>query len=457
MTTRADVAAIRFGYGYRPGGSGPKSADDLLRELRSAPVVPKEMARIETPGRIARFRQMRRAQRMMADGEGKKAARKRLRRELGGLLLADQHARVAAAVRSQHPFFERLVSFWADHFTVSAARREVTALAGPFEIEAIRPHVLGPFHELLLAATMHPAMLLYLDQAQSIGPNSRAAKRRGRGGLNENLAREVLELHSLGVDGGYAQADVTELARLLTGWTVRLRNGGGFRFEPRIAEPGVKQVLGKRYGSAQPAIKDAVTALVDIAFHPATARHIATKLARHFVSDEPPAAIVDALERSFRNSNGDLGAVYRTLLERPEPWQQFAAKVKPPFDFVVSGLRAVDGGAWPLGPRQRKGRLRPNPATVGALHLMNQPVYRAPGPDGWPDEARAWITPQGLALRLEWAAGVARRLRDRDPREFLRQALGHTASEETRFVVANASSREEGLALVFASPEFNRR
>jgi uncharacterized protein (DUF1800 family) len=453
MASARDVASIRFGYGLRPGLPAPAGPEDLLEGLARARPVPPEMAGIASASRLDELAELRRRR-------GDAEARQQHAQRTQARLVADQHARVAAAVLTPDGFFERLAAFWADHFTVSAANRTVADLAAPFEVEAVRPHVRGRFYELLVAAMSHPGMLLYLDQAQSIGPNSLAARRRQRGGLNENLARELLELHTLGVDGGYGQADVAECARLLTGWSVRPQDGR-FVFEPRIAEPGAKRVMGRSYGGARPDVADAAKALVDLARHPATVRHISTKLARHFVADEPPASLVAALEAAWHKSDGELMAVYRALATRPEAWAGFGAKVKPPFDFVVSGLRALGVGPRWLAPRAAnrmgRGAAGLNPATVGALHVLNQPVYLAPGPDGWPDRAEAWITPQGLSARLEWAAGIAAVAPVPDPDAFLAAALGEAASANTARVVTAAGSREEAVALVLASPEFNRR
>ena len=262
--------------------------------------------------------------------------------------------------------------FWSNHFCVSAAKGNVRTLAGGFEREAIRPHVLGRFADMLLAVEQHPAMLIFLDNQVSIGPNSKAGRNRTRG-LNENLARETLELHTLAWTGGYTQDDVTNLARLYTGWTVgqpnleRSEPGKFFFAEPRH-EPGQFTLLGKRYGNE--GRQSAEKAMLDLARHPSTATNIATRLARHFVSETPPpAARQAALEKTFRDTDGDLGAVTKTLITAPESWDTPPAKIVPPYDFTISLVRGLN---LPTKP----------PEVVRLAALLGQPVWQVPSPEG---------------------------------------------------------------------------
>ena len=290
-------------------------------------------------------------------------------------------ARTSAALTAPAPFVERLVHFWANHFAVSADKLPVIGLSGLLEFEAIRPHVLGRFRDMLVAVEQHPAMLLYLDQAQSIGPNSRGGRlaarfARQRRGLNENLAREVLELHTLGVDGGYGQADVTELARALTGWTVSgLARGparrligssgapGSFLFAGAIHEPGTRTLLSRTYRQEGEAQARAI--LDDLAAHPATARHLATKLARHFAGDEPPPAMVERLSRAYQDSGGDLPTVYRAIIDSPEAWRAGAGQV--PHAVGMVDRRPARGRRAPARRRRRGRPARPaRPAGVAA-------------------------------------------------------------------------------------------
>jgi uncharacterized protein (DUF1800 family) len=287
-------------------------------------------------------------------------------------------------------------------------------------------------------------MLAYLDNLQSIGPNSKAGKRREKG-LNENLAREVLELHTLGVNGGYTQSDVREFARMLTGWSIGLNGGeaGRFAFHPQAHDPGPKTLLGRRYDDA--GVKEAETALAALARHPATANHIASKLARHFVSDQPPPALVAKLARTFLDTDGDLRAVTIAVLRSPETWAEPMPKVKTPNEFIVSALRATgfDGETKKL---------------VAALRLLGQMPFAAPSPAGWPDEGSKWVSAEALLQRAEFAMALGRRIGGRLAADaLLDESILPVASDATRAAVQRAPSRVEALATLFACPEFQRR
>ena len=368
-------------------------------------------------------------------------------------------ARVNAALTSDTPFLERLTHFWANHFAVSAQKQTTLGFAGLLEMEAIRPHVNGRFGDMLLAVERHPAMLFYLDQAQSIGPNSafaqRAAARGNNRGLNENLAREILELHTLGVRTGYAQADVTEFARALTGWTVagisrgpggRFASGepGDFAFVDLLHEPGARTIIGRRYAEGGEAQGRAV--LETLATHPATARHIATKLTRHFAADDPPPAMVARLEQAFLNSGGDLPTVYRALIDSPEAWDPASVKFRSPWDWTVASLRAV--GIKSLEPM----------VSVGTFRELGQPVWMPPSPAGWDDDAASWAGPDALVRRVEAAQRIALRAGDRvDARALAPTLLGRRLSDTTKTAIARSESPITGLALLLASPEMLRR
>ncbi len=332
--------------------------------------------------------------------------------------------------------------FWSNHFCVSL---DTSVMAGGYEREAIRPHVLGRFVDMLLAAESHPAMLIYLNNALSIGPNSVAGINRGKG-LNENFAREILELHTLGVRTGYTQADVISFAKALTGWT--LRNpvsdpdiGGQFVYIPRAHEPGAETVLGKIYPDNGVAQGRAV--LSDLALHPATATHVATKLATHFVADDPPARLIDRLARCFRDTDGDLKEVARALIAAPEAWMPQRAKLKRPGEWLVAALRATG----------QAGDIR---RFVAAEALLGEPLWRPPAPKGFPDDNASWL--DGLAERLEIANTFAQRLGPSlDPAAVMDTALGPLASVETRQAIARAESRPQGLTFALMAPEFLRR
>ena len=297
---------------------------------------------------------------------------------------SDSETRTLAAAGTDRPFLERLVQFWSNHFTVSIQRPVIIAAAVPYESEAIRPNALGHFRDMLLAVAQHPAMLLYLDNAVSVGPSSIAGRLKDKG-LNENLAREIMELHTLGVDGGYTQTDVTEFAKILTGWSIERgedENPGTFKYRPMIHEPGDKTLLGRRYRDE--GMAEGLQALNDLASRPATARHIATKLARHFVSDSPPQSAVDRLAAVFTQTGGDLHAVSMALVDLPEAWTDPLAKVKTPNDLVISTYRTFGLTNAQFGD-----------GAIAGLRLMGQVPFSAPSPAGWADTADSWVAPEG--------------------------------------------------------------
>jgi uncharacterized protein (DUF1800 family) len=362
---------------------------------------------------------------------------------------AEASARLARALGAPVGYLERLVGFWSNHFCVSIAKGNVThAAAGCFEREAIRPYVTGRFADMLGAVEQHPAMLNFLDNAQSIGPDSKAGRNRNRG-LNENLAREILELHTMGVGSGYTQADVTALAQILTGWTIVGREGklgepGTFVFNPNAHEPGSAKVLGRNYDQVGRAQGEA--ALADTARQGAVADHVAQKFARHFVADDPPPRLTGRLAKTFRDSNGDLGALARALIDDDEAWSAPATKMRNPWEFVVASYRAFNRSAADVGP------------VLNALNLLGMPLWKPGGPNGFPDEASAWASPEGVKMRVELAAQFARQAKDApSPATLVDEILGLSASAPTREAVMRAESREQAVALLLMSPEFQRR
>jgi uncharacterized protein (DUF1800 family) len=355
-------------------------------------------------------------------------------------------ARYEMAQKADCGFGERLVWFWSNHFAVSAAKgARLRVTAGAFEREAIRPNVFGRFSDMLMAVEQHPSMIMFLDNYLSIGPKSPAGSRRGRG-LNENLAREILELHTLGVNGGYKQDDVIALARIITGWTVGEKRGAGrgtFVFNRNYHEPGAHKVLTRIYPEG--GVDQGRTVLMDLARHPSTARHIATKLVRHFVADDPPADQVATLEQTFLETDGDLAQVSRALVAMPAAWDAPATKLRNPQEFLAAMLRATDLRLE--GPQLQR-----------LLTTLGQAPWSPGGPDGFPDTAAAWMSPGGMRGRLDVASFIARRAEAAsEPRTLLGQILGDNCSRETRSAVAAADSRAQGLAILFASPEFQRR
>jgi len=471
----AAVAATRFGLGAKAGEIATAAADPrgwLKAQIRPEGAETFDMGGDTGATRLAAFREYRKqrqAAKQGGDGPGKaagdeddavKMARQFIRKEAAG----DVAGRLQLAVGTDAPFRERWALFWANHFTVSATKVQVATLVGPYENEAIRPHVFGRFGDLLAAAETHPAMLLYLDQAQSIGPHSRAAeflaaggRRPGfgggkrAGGLNENLAREILELHTVGVDGGYTQADVTEFARALTGLGI-----GGPRdmaFEDKVVfrepahEPGPRTVMGVKYpdGSAR---AQAGAVLGDLAAKPQTAKFVCTKIARHFVADDPPPALVARLQKTWMATGGDLGRVAATLIDSPEPWSAPPTKFKTPYEFVVSSYRAVGFAPAQAGPQVN-----------GVLNGLGQRPFGAPSPKGWPDEAAPWAASDAIVKRMAFAQSLGGRMGPnvQDPMALADATLGARLTPAAATAIRRAESRAEAVALLVMTPEFQRR
>jgi uncharacterized protein (DUF1800 family) len=443
--TPAAIALNRFGLGARPDEAAPADPTRWLLAQFDAyeplPAAWKPLAR--TPALVDVWGNMQRAVRQAPQGE-RSGIREAYLREGRSEYQAAVGARTASALQTATPFVERLVHFWSNHFAVSVDKLLIVGLAGSHEADAIRPNVLGRFEDLLLAAVRHPAMLLYLDQAQSTGPGSMMGAR-GRG-LNENLAREILELHTLGVRSGYSQADVTEFARALTGWTLPPDGSSGatYRFVPALHEPGQRTILGKIYAEGGEAQASAV--IHDLATAPATAQHVARKLAHHFVADEPPQALVDRLAVTFTRTGGDLTSVYRELVAAPEAWQSTAAKFKSPWEWSISGLRAM--GRRELPPAQ----------SANLMTQLGQPVWRPGSPAGYDDSAVTWAAPDALMRRVEVAQRLAQAAPDTmDARSLGPRVLPGSLSEATADAVARAESGGTALALLLVSPEFLRR
>ncbi|HLY58433.1 MAG TPA: DUF1800 domain-containing protein [Stellaceae bacterium] len=449
----AIIAASRFGYGSGPGKPAPTGdARQWVRSQLDRPVLPAAFAGMpDATSTLVALERERRQEREQAkqQGDPDRAADKSMedgrRKEIREDYLREVGARYQAAIASDTPFVERLAAFWANHFTVSGVRPEVRPVAGAFEREAIRPHMLGKFETMVLAVVMHPVMGRYLDNAVSVGPNSRAGQRNKKG-LNENLGRELLELHTLGVDGGYTEEDVRALARILTGWGIgRLQDpdAGKFRFYPQLHEPGPQVLLGRTY--ADEGMGQGLAAIHDIAVHPSTARHIARKLARHFVADDPPPSAVDRLAAAFRESGGDLRHVSATLAELPEAWSAWQDKVKTPWDLVVSASIAT-------------GLTLPPDLLASFLERLGQPVFMAPQPAGWPDDAVSWIGPEAVLRRVEWCAAFADRTdKTLDPETVAAQALGGALDPAAHEAIGRAESRTQAVAMLLATPQFQRR
>lgn len=466
MKIETIVAANRFGLGARPGelervDRNPRSW--LLDQLQGPSRRPAELEALSHTAAVLLEvqelrREQRRERRMQTDEPAPDIVRK-YGRTVRQHYIDQAQARYRMATATDTPFFERLVHFWSNHFAVSADKQPVPAIAGLYEQEAIRPNVTGQFADLLIAAEQHPAMILYLDNQRSIGPNSTLGRRANRRqnersiGLNENLAREILELHTLGVDGGYTQDDVTTFAKVITGWSIggagsngRFAEGepGTFHFRDMIHEPGAHRVLGKTY--AQSGITQGEAVLRDLAVHPSTARFISTKLATHFVADEPEPKLVDELTKVYIKSSGNLASVYEALINADGVLSHPFSKYKTPHDFVISTFRAFDHVP-------DNGRF-----VIGALELLGQTPYRPGSPAGWPDTAGEWGGADALYKRIEWSNTVARVVGSRvKPAELGDAVLGLAFAADTRKAISRAESEVQGMTLLLASPDFQRR
>jgi uncharacterized protein (DUF1800 family) len=463
-SARAAIAVNRYGLGARPGEllhAGEDPEGWLGAQLAASPPRVAGAGLRASADILSQALELRRERRAARAGDAPASADAAVVIKIGQLFrpiyVDEATARIRTALATDRPFLEHLTYFWTNHFAVSVDKVAVLGVAGSFEREAIRPRVLGSFADLLLASTHHPAMLLYLDNQTSVGPNSLLAQRAERRaserrlGINENLAREILELHTLGVAGGYTQKDVTSFAEVLTGWSIgaqfgRLPGGvpGQFTFRPEMHEPGAKSVLGKRY--ADDGVGQAVAVLQDLARHPATAHFIATKLARHFIADEPPPQAVEHLQRVFLDSSGDLPSVYRALIRLKESWTQAFSKFKTPGEYIVSSLRGLEI------PDDYA------PKAFASFALLGQRIYAPGSPAGWPDRGADWDGASAVMKRIEWADALSQKLGShRDAASLAPQWLGAGMSTATHASIARAASASQALTLLLTAPEFMRR
>jgi uncharacterized protein (DUF1800 family) len=472
MSLEASIATNRFGLGATPGqiaAVAPNPKSWLLYQVRNpsaALILANGLPTSEQA--FAAFVEYNRARRQaraataastppMQDAIDPQTAQRIL--NLGARTMAGEvEARITHAITTSAPFLERWVMFWSNRLTMAAKNLQTIFYAGPYEREAIRPHILGSFADLLKAANLHAGMLVYLDQVRSFGPNApttaRIRNRRRDIGLNENLAREILELHTLGPSSGYSQADVTEFARALTGWTLQApRNGnsetreanfGRVIFIDGLHEPGTRTIMGTRFTQTG---REQAPAIMDwLSRHPQTARNIALAVATHFVSDTPPASLVTRLEQNFSATGGDLAALAQTLVNSPEAWAPLQGKFKSPSDFLLSTLRASGTKSVSMA------------ALRSTFEQLGQTPWRATSPKGWPDTASHWAAPDAILKRVDWSNLAAEVIaQDMTPMAFAQSALGASLSPHTSTVVSRAGDARQGIVLVLMSPEFQRR
>ena len=453
MSLEGAIAAHRFGLGARPGEIAAASADPkawLLSQIQTEAEQPQPAAgtKLMKGGELVAEGQ----EYIRARAEAKRSGTKEdpvqvfLKSRLP-MFIDELAARYALGFATERPFAERLVWFWSNHFTVSAQNPRTLTFCGAFEREAIRPYIHARFEDMLLAVASHPAMLLYLDNAQSIGPGSMAGQLTGKG-LNENLGRELMELYSLGVDGGYTQADVIALAKILTGWSVDPATESGFNYFPRRHEPGAVTLRGKSY---EPTLKGGIAAVRDLAHDPHTAHHIAVKFATYFISDTPSPESVARLEASFNKTGGDLGALAETAVKDPAAWTPQPAKLRSPVEYVTAAYRLLD---LPKGKNSDQQVL----AAMGTARNMGEFPMDASSPKGWPLTSDAWSGPDAILSRIEWAKQVGQRMPPGfDAMAVADQGMGPLLQVSTRTVMARAETQGDALAFLLSSPEFQRR
>jgi len=447
-----DVAAhalSRFGLGARPGdrqeiGKDPSSwvKDQLSGYADDSAATSDRPTTKEVAELIFEVRQL-----QVVQSKGTMDVLDQLQEARGKLTqtyLEDVNARLKQGFTTSTPVIERFVRFWSNHFAISAENTLVAPMVGAFEREVVRENLNGNFYDLLLAAERHPAMVVYMNNERSTGPNSLVGKRTGLG-LNENFAREIMELHTIGVNGGYTQEDVTSFAKILTGWTVDFRSPssagfGGFMFDKNRHEPGAQTVMGKRY-SARGA-NQAKAVLRTLARHPSTARFLASKLARHFVSDDPPESAISVLEQVFLNTGGDLPSLYRAIVDLPEAWAEAGSKFRMPEDYLIATGRAVGF------PSAYEKFLYGIPAEMG------QQTYAASGPNGWEDTASDWVTGFGLLRRADVAVALAAQNSDVNASSLMENLYGDNLSRHTKRSLDATQNAVLGTALALSSPEF---
>ncbi len=451
MTSHTDIAAFRYGFGLPLPQGAPIGPVEILARLGKPDHAAQRWPGVSLQAALPNFHRASVARSKARLGEAERQAYRDTLQQMTVLITQATRACIARPLGAKDGFRERLVRFWADHFTTRGRFTKDRILPFTLIEDAIRPNVAGRFSDLLQAATLHPAMLVYLNQGDSVGPNSPEGKRRRRG-LNENLGRELLELHSLGVGAGYTQDDVHQMASLLTG--LNFKTGEGQVFMPDWAEPGAETVLGQSYGGEGEAPIRA--ALADLAMRPETARHLSRKLIVHFITDTPDPAMIDAMAMVYLESGGDLLALYGALLNLPAAFVLPMAKARQPFDFIVCSLRALGISADDVMAMSEKDLRRWLVSPMGA---MGQDWLGPNGPDGWSEDAKDWITPRGLAARISWSMDAPRRLLPSipDPRAVAVASLASLASAPLTWAVGGAESQTEALGLVLSSPEFNRR
>lgn len=449
MSVQAHIATNRFGLGAKPkeltqAVNDPKSW--LLAQLEVIPPVffnnelpkSKDIASVLSDNRKAK-KQLKKT----PNDEALKIKLASEKKYPNQTLLALSADTINQAIKSDNSLNWRLLDFFSNHFSVSATGNVMRALAPTLEREAIAPNLLGNFEDMLMAVIKHPAMLIYLNNERSFGPSSRLGKK-GRG-LNENLAREIFELHTLGVNGGYTQSDIIELAKGITGWSVAnpaKDKTSGFIFRKAGHEPGTRQLFGNNY--ANKGVSQGEKMLIDIARHPSTAKYVCYKLAHHFISDTPDPILLEKLNTRWQASNGNIKAVVTELINAQESWVPDSNKFKSPREFVISSLRVLNKNK--LTDRQ----------LVYTLRTLGQQPFNAGSPAGYGDKEEDWSGASAMMAKIEWTSMLAGRLKP-NANKLLNNAFGENISDRTSKMVKRAESRQQAAILFLMSPEFLRR
>ncbi len=441
LSATVEQAFTRFGLGGRPDDAVPSDPVGWLRGQLAAP-DPTPVAGMPT---VAQGLALTNAFDMAIPGT---PARTAAAIAMGKLFAAEAQALLTNAVVSPAPFRERLVWFWANHFAIMAADNPpCLSVAGAYIRDAIRPNVTGTFSDMLLAVMAHPAMLSSLDNTTSIGPQSQQAVRalknnRPLPNINENLGRETLELYTVGVQAGYAQADVDAMAYLLSGWTINTTTSPrGFYYNPAVAQPGSQTVMGATFPGGQAGCASALQAL---GTSPYTYQHIATKLVTHFVSDTPSLSDVTTVYDALAATGGSLDAAAQALIGLPDAWVPLA-KLRTPLDLVIAALRAIGATSATV------------PTIDPIVSGLGQPTWCPPFPNGWSDFAADWAGPQSVILRMDWLTTLCGSLTGISPASVAASALGAFLSPNTVAAMNGVSSPSGQLTLLFSSPEFQRR
>lgn len=463
LNNKAVIACQRFGFGAKPGqltSIGTQPEHWLLTQLTLSPAVnftatlPNSIQVIQAQ---ADYRQAKKAFKQQAKMQNMQNMQNNMEAEVNNPSKMPKSSTgkiyrelcmdaLKQSINANASFNWRCLDFFSNHFSVTAQGSLMRGLAPTLEREAIAPHLFGQFEGMLIAVTQHPAMLIYLNNQNSIGPSTKYAKKNR--GLNENLAREILELHTLGVNGGYTQQDVTELAKGITGWSVG-RPGKdeqqGFVYRYNRHEPGERLLLGKTY--AEQGLGQGKEMLKDLAKHSSTAHFVCTKIVRHFISDQPNPELVEHLTRTWIKTDGNLKAVFQALIKHPLAWQEQQRKLKTPREFVISSYRTLANKKLPIK------------FAFNALNQLGQAPFKAGSPAGYSDFTEDWNGASALMNKINWVAKLSTRknLRTLNIQETINNSFADTLSTHSYQMVTRAESRQQALTLLLMSPEFLRR